>query len=70
MSDPELQKLTASESLTLEQEYEMQETWRNDEDSKKLFYFSYSFRIRTFHTIFFINTTKCLFILQNVLFWC
>lgn len=34
MSDPELQKLTASEPLTIEQEYEMQETWRNDEDSK------------------------------------
>lgn len=33
MSDPELLKLTASEPLTLDQEYEMQETWRNDEDS-------------------------------------
>lgn len=32
MSDPELLKLTASEPLTLDQEYEMQETWRNDED--------------------------------------
>lgn len=34
MSNPELQILTASEPLTLEQEYEMQETWRHDEDSK------------------------------------
>lgn len=34
MSDSELQKLTASEPLTLDQEYEMQETWRSDEDSK------------------------------------
>lgn len=33
MSNPELLKLTASEPLTLDQEYEMQETWRNDEDS-------------------------------------
>lgn len=34
MSDPQLLKLTASEPLTIEQEYEMQETWRHDEDSK------------------------------------
>lgn len=33
MSDPVLLKLTASEPLTIDQEYEMQETWRNDEDS-------------------------------------
>lgn len=37
MSDPQLLKLTASEPLTIEQEYEMQETWRNDEDSEELF---------------------------------
>lgn len=40
MSDPELLKLTASEPLTLDQEYEMQETWRNDEDSKPIEKFS------------------------------
>lgn len=34
MSDAELQLLTASEPLTLGQEYEMQQTWRHDEDSK------------------------------------
>lgn len=33
MTDPELQKLTASEPLSLDQEYEMQEAWRNDDDS-------------------------------------
>lgn len=33
MTDPELQELTASEPLSIDQEYEMQETWRNDEDS-------------------------------------
>ncbi|XP_031620383.1 N-acetyltransferase 9-like protein [Contarinia nasturtii] len=32
MCDPELLKLTASEPLTLDQEYDMQETWRHDED--------------------------------------
>lgn len=38
MSDPELLQLTASEPLTLDQEYDMQETWRNDEDS--MFHYS------------------------------
>lgn len=32
MSSPELQELTASEPLTLEEEYEMQKKWQNDED--------------------------------------
>ena len=34
MKSPELQELTASEPLTLEEEYEMQKTWREDEDSE------------------------------------
>ncbi|XP_043109107.1 N-acetyltransferase 9 isoform X1 [Puntigrus tetrazona] len=32
MCSPELQKLTASEPLTLEQEYDMQRCWREDDD--------------------------------------
>ncbi|KAJ1675221.1 N-acetyltransferase 9, partial [Spiromyces aspiralis] len=32
MKDPLLQELTASEPLTLEEEYQMQESWRNDND--------------------------------------
>lgn len=34
MKSEELQRLTASEPLTLAEEYEMQTAWRNDEDSK------------------------------------
>ncbi|CAG9782799.1 unnamed protein product [Diatraea saccharalis] len=36
MSSKELQTLTASESLTLEEEYEMQKSWQDDEDSNFL----------------------------------
>ncbi|XP_038592023.1 N-acetyltransferase 9 isoform X1 [Micropterus salmoides] len=32
MKSPELQQLTASEPLTLEQEYDMQRSWREDHD--------------------------------------
>lgn len=34
MKSVELQQLTASEPLTLEQEYDMQRSWREDADSK------------------------------------
>ncbi|GAD96439.1 N-acetyltransferase [Paecilomyces variotii No. 5] len=32
MKDPEIQEATASEPLTLEEEYSMQQSWRNDAD--------------------------------------
>ncbi|KAI8912800.1 N-acetyltransferase 9-like protein [Gorgonomyces haynaldii] len=32
MKDPFLQEMTASEPLTLEEEYEMQQSWRSDDD--------------------------------------
>lgn len=35
MKSPELLQLTASEPLTLEQEYDMQRSWREDGDSKE-----------------------------------
>lgn len=44
MKSEELQKLTASEPLNLEQEYEMQKTWHDDEDSmfiNTIYYFNF-----------------------------
>ncbi|TKA54622.1 hypothetical protein B0A53_03029 [Rhodotorula sp. CCFEE 5036] len=37
MASEEMQQATASEPLTMEQEYEMQQSWRLDEDSKSAF---------------------------------
>ena len=34
MSSEDLLRLTASEPLSLEEEYEMQKNWRNDNDSE------------------------------------
>jgi hypothetical protein len=36
MQDAMLQELTASEPLTLDEEYQMQKSWAEDPDSKRL----------------------------------
>lgn len=64
MSDPELLKLTASEPLSLDQEYEMQETWRNDEDSKILFVISLKKSTNANSTGMFY-LTECTFLVLN-----
>lgn len=44
MKSKELQRLTASEPLTLQQEYDMQKSWHTDDDSNvHLMSSSYSF---------------------------
>lgn len=35
MKNPFLQEMTASEPLSLEEEYEMQQSWHQDDKSKK-----------------------------------
>lgn len=42
MKSPELQQLTASEPLTLEQEYLMQKSWRQDDDSEPHLFHSHT----------------------------
>lgn len=63
MSNPELLKLTASEPLTLDQEYEMQETWRNDEDS--MFYHPKIYTILSISVFIFNSILECTFLILN-----
>lgn len=62
MENEELRELTASERLTLEQEYEMQNSWHTDENSTA----EHTIKMTVVHPVL-----KCLCILQNVrsLYW-
>ncbi|XP_072339093.1 alpha/beta-tubulin-N-acetyltransferase 9 isoform X3 [Scyliorhinus torazame] len=57
MQSEELQKLTASEPLTLEQEYQMQRSWREDADTGPL------------RNTAFCILTECTFIVLDKLRW-
>lgn len=67
MSDPELLKLTASEPLTIDQEYEMQETWRNDEDSTFYCLLENFWNVFWSHTIHYTELffSECTFLILN-----
>lgn len=66
MSDPELLKLTASEPLSLDQEYEMQETWRNDEDSTFIFFkFNISLKLPIKYSKHLNLLSECTFLVLN-----
>ena len=45
MLSEELRQLTASEPLTLDEEFRMQKSWREDEDSNYLYLAAYIFMI-------------------------
>lgn len=45
MQSAELQELTASEPLSIEEEYKMQRTWREDDDSEFLSIPGFYFRL-------------------------
>ncbi|KAK3528822.1 hypothetical protein QTP70_011601 [Hemibagrus guttatus] len=62
MTSDELQKLTASEPLTLEQEYDMQRSWREDEDID-LFIVTFHFVEHPYRKI------KCTFIVLDKQRW-
>nr|XP_019960782.1 PREDICTED: N-acetyltransferase 9 isoform X1 [Paralichthys olivaceus] len=58
MKSPELQQLTASEPLTLEQEHAMQRSWREDDDSEEASVFR-----------FFFIVPECTFIILDKQLW-
>lgn len=52
MKNEDLRDLTASEPLTLEEEYEMQRSWRNDEDSKEICIYHSPAPMRSFRYVY------------------
>lgn len=72
MKSPELQQLTASEPLTLEQEYDMQRSWREDDDSTESSVFAPKITHdnqteTTFHNT--VDFPECTFIILDTQKW-
>lgn len=65
MKSPELQELTASEPLSLEEEYQMQKSWREDDDSAYLMaFFQYLQTANTFAHLP-ISFLECTFLILD-----
>lgn len=55
MQRKDLQEATASEPLSEEEEYEMQQTWLLDDDSNGTFYSSYNFLSSDLNSLLFFH---------------
>jgi hypothetical protein len=65
MKSPFLQEMTASEPLTLEEEYEMQTSWHEDEESTSMILVYHFLTAHFFFFFFFVELTFIITSLPN-----